>query len=278
MAEPIQPRELAGVRDAVLTGIPLISALIFVGVSVKVFRASNMETSTTVAIVSTANQVLLLKGVVLTLLPGLLAGLAAAGLWWWCAALCDRSPSLKQARSALTNIKYLVAWLLIAVAFFTVSWPAFVPLGFSMLMLTGLLLIGIVTKHKSWLERAAHVATVIRPLCVATALVSVGWLALAPTVWLPLRQVQVLPGQSVTFDGKALPSTFSAYILDSNEHGASLLLNSPRAVVQVGPGTVAPNPQICVPRASPDRDWFLRLSQVLHIDPDHHSPYPVCSD
>jgi len=68
-------------RGAILSSIPALSALVFVVVAVKVFRASYMETTTTVSIVSNADPFQLLKGVILTLLPGFLAALVAAAVW-----------------------------------------------------------------------------------------------------------------------------------------------------------------------------------------------------
>ena len=62
------------IRGAIFTSIPALAALVFVVVAVKVFRASRMETTTTVAIVSNADDFQLLKGIVLTLLPGLPRG------------------------------------------------------------------------------------------------------------------------------------------------------------------------------------------------------------
>ncbi len=67
-------------RTRALASVPALSILTFVIVAVKVFRASGMETSTTVAIVSTADVIALLKGVVLTLLPGFLAAASGSGL------------------------------------------------------------------------------------------------------------------------------------------------------------------------------------------------------
>src|SRR6266550_2031207 len=58
-------------QSGVLTSIPALSALIFV----------------VVAINSTADVVALLKGVILTLLPGFIAAVTAASLWWWAGVL-----------------------------------------------------------------------------------------------------------------------------------------------------------------------------------------------
>ena len=89
-----------------------MAALAFVVVSVKVFRASRMETTTTVAIVSNADDFQLLKGIVLTLLPGFLAGLTAAAIWWWAAVLPERSRGrgAADAERALFSPQAVWAW------------------------------------------------------------------------------------------------------------------------------------------------------------------------
>jgi hypothetical protein len=114
-------------RGAILTSIPALSALVFVIVAVKVFRASMMETTTTVAIVSTANAVALLKGVILTLLPGFLAGLVAISIWWWGGVL-PRRYSPPAIRRALLSPQAGFAWAMVVTAFFTIWWPVFLLL------------------------------------------------------------------------------------------------------------------------------------------------------
>jgi hypothetical protein len=120
------------IQGAVLTSIPALSALVFVVVAVKVFRAAMMETTTTVAIVSTADVVALLKGVILTLLPGFLAGLTAASIWWWAGVLpteLDGGPEVPAAaRRGLLSPQALWAWAMTVMAFFTVWWPVFLVL------------------------------------------------------------------------------------------------------------------------------------------------------
>jgi hypothetical protein len=68
----------------------------------------------------------------------------------------------------------------------------------------------------------------------------------------------------------------AGYVLSSDDKGTSLLLDSPRAVVQVGPRRVAKSMPLCVPPESSGRILTLRASQVLGIDPDPHSPYGTC--
>jgi len=118
------------VRNTLLTSVPVLSALIFVVVSVKVFRAALMDTTTTVAIVSTADVVALLKGVILTLLPGFLAALTAAAIWWWAGVLPTRLDRAHrdEAQRGLFSPQALWAWAMIVTAFFTVWWPIFLVL------------------------------------------------------------------------------------------------------------------------------------------------------
>ena len=118
-------------RGGVLTSIPALSALVFVVVAVKSIRASGMEATTTVAVVSTADPFSLLKGIILTLLPGFLAGLTAASMWWWGGVLptSDEVNSAHgAARDALLSPQAFLAWAMIVMAFFTISWPIFLAL------------------------------------------------------------------------------------------------------------------------------------------------------
>jgi hypothetical protein len=112
---------------------------------------------------------------------------------------------------------------------------------------------------------------------LAAAAVFIGLLALAPTVWLPLRKITVT-GEPVVLNKQALPREFAAYVLNRDEKGASLLLSSPRAVVEVGPQRIAPAMPFCVPPESRLRTLTVRASQVLGIDSDPHSPYETCPD
>jgi 4-amino-4-deoxy-L-arabinose transferase-like glycosyltransferase len=110
----------------VLTSIPVVTALVFLVVSIKVFRVAHEETSTTVAIVRTADVIALLKGVILTLLPGFFAAGVAASLWWWASAIPDEGELTQDsAKRALVNPRAGLAWLLLGIACFTLPWPLF---------------------------------------------------------------------------------------------------------------------------------------------------------
>ena len=115
-------------------------------------------------------------------------------------------------------------------------------------------------------------------LATATAGGLLLYLAISPAVWLPQREVTVASGHQVMVKGKAQPDTFTAYILRSDAGGTSLLVATPRAVVDLEPGAIEPRPPICVPKRSGSRVIFLRLAQLLHIEADHGSPYVTCPD
>jgi len=130
-------------RGAVVSSVPALSALVFVVVAIKVFRASMMETTTTVAIVSTADLVALLKGVILTLLPGFLAALTAASIWWWAGVLPERlagDDAPAAARRALFSPQAAFAWAMTVTAFLTIWWPIFLLLFVPVLATTVALL------------------------------------------------------------------------------------------------------------------------------------------
>jgi hypothetical protein len=317
-------------RGAILTSIPALSALVFVIVAVKVFRASMMETTTTVAIVSTANAVALLKGVILTLLPGFLAGLVAVSIWWWGGVL-PRYYSRSAIQRALFSPQAGFAWAMVVTAFFTIWWPVFllllVPVLASttvlgvrwwrdrkerrisrgrlaaelvvvslliaallvvLLLETGLewpafvvLLVPLVVLAASfdygWSRRKPplRLRATLRVFGLVAAAVFVGILTLEPSVWLPLRKITFV-GPTPVVKSTRLPRHVAGYVLSSDDKGTSLLLDSPRAVVQVGPRRVAKSMPLCVPPESSGRILTLRASQVLGIDPDPHSPYGTC--
>ncbi len=260
-------------RTRALASVPALSMLTFVIVAVKVFRASGMETSTTVAIVSTADVIALLKGVVLTLLPGFLAAVVAASIWFWAGALPEQADK-EGSKRAILNGDFALSWALVVVGFFTISWPIFLAFFLPMLFCTALLAgrwFGTLTAKPSHRMRIS-----LRAFAATSAALSIGFLTLSPTVWLPLRAVHVLPGRTIELNGHPLPGQFGAYVLTQDDKGASLLLERERAVVEVGPHVVADDPPICIPPPSSARRWFLRASQIIGIEKDRGSPYPVC--
>jgi hypothetical protein len=319
------------IRGAIFTSIPALAALVFVIVSVKVFRASRMETTTTVAIVSNADDFQLLKGIVLTLLPGFLAGLTAAAIWWWAAVLPERleGPQARAtAERALFSPQAVWAWAMIVMAFFTIWWPVFLVLFVPVLAATGALIpvalgasgvsprtaavvrgvvavavvaliVAAVVDAISWASLVIVLVPIVvvpesvlfglRPRARATvplrrtlkvfalvaASVFIGLLTLAPTVWLPLRTV-TFNGPPPTLKDGQLPREVAAYVLSSDDKGSSLLLDNPRAVVDVTRAQVERKMPLCVPPESKLRVLTTRASQVLGIDEDPHSPYETC--
>jgi hypothetical protein len=270
------------VRSGILTSIPLVSALTFVIVAIKVFRVSGMETTTTVAIVSTADALALLKGVVLTLLPGFLEVLTAAAIWAWRSVVpiedVEDGPKVKAAaRAALFSPEAAVAWALIVTAFFTIAWPIFalffVPMAATTASLASQALTGM-RRSRTWLRRWRRALGVVS---IAIAAVAICLLALAPTVWTPLRTVTFAPNHPPpTLQGKPLAQRVAAYVLNEDDKRVTLLVDHPRGVVELAPDDLEPAKPFCVPPESSSRWLSLRLSQVVHIDPDNHSPYQVC--
>lgn len=275
-APPKPPGLFDSLRSAALSSIPIVSAFVFVIVAVKVFRASGMETTTTVAIVTKADQVALLKGVILTLLPGFLAAVTAVALWWWAEAfpdddLTDRGVAIR----LLLSPRGWFAWAMVAMAFFTISWPIFLllfaPTAYASIELLRTL------GRKRGREVHAHAARwVLKGVGTGAAVIAIGFLTLTPSVWLPLRTITVAPRHHVMLNGHALPHRFAAYILDQSDAAVSLLLAKPRGVIQVVPDEIEPDAPLCITPESPTRFLDLRASQVLGIDQDNHSPYEHC--
>jgi hypothetical protein len=271
------------VRSGILTSIPLVSALTFVIVAIKVFRVSGMETTTTVAIVSTADTLALLKGVVLTLLPGFLEVLTAAAVWAYRSVLpiqdlADGDDLKKAARGALLSPEAAVAWALTVTAFFTIAWPIFALFFLPMAATTASLALESVTGRRRgtrrWLRRWHRALGVVS---IAIAAVAICLLALAPTVWTPLRAVTFAPNHApATLQGKQLEPKLAAYVLNEDDKGVTLLVDDPRGVVELGADELEPDKPFCVAPESSTRWLSLRLSQVVHIDQDNHSPYQVC--
>ena len=265
-------------RGAVLTSVPALTALVFIVVAIKVFRASIMETTTTVAIVSNADLFALLKGVILTLLPGFLAGLTAASIWWWAGMIPERldgADAPAAARRALFSPQAVFAWAMTVTAFFTIWWPIF------LLLFVPVLLTTVALARRSRALRAPYdtlpLRRMLRVLGLVGAAVFVGLLTLRPSVWLPLRTI-TFTGMPPTLKGRVLPQEVAAYVLDSDDKGADLLLNEPRAVIHVSTAEIEKNTPFCVPPESSLRIVTLRASQLLRIDEDPHSPYEQCPE
>lgn len=281
---PKQTSMVGAVSGAILSGIPLVTTVLFFVAAVKVFRAANMETATTVAVVSSADVVALLKGVILTLLPGFLAALTSAAIWWWSGILpsslaheADGPGSEQWARVrsayALDNPRFGAVAGALSVAFFTLPWTVFLLF---LVVVFGALLVLRLQSRSRW-TRVTRVRTALRIGSLLMALVMIGTLALSSTVWLPIRLVQLRSGVSVSLYSQTIEGQFGAYILSSDAHGrTSLLLDKPRAVIDVATDDLAPDPQLCIAPPSANRWLFLRASQQLGLDEDFGSPYVRC--
>lgn len=275
---------LAAVSASILSSIPLLTSVLFFAAAVKVFRAANMETATTVAVVSSADVVALLKGVILTLLPGFLAALTAAVIWWWSADLpastverADRmsAQQWRNVKSAfsLGNPRFCVVLGALVVAFFTLPWTVF--LIFAMVVVGAWLVL-----RQQSLGRWTQIRTVrtgLRAGGLLLALTMIGTLALSSTVWLPIRLVELRPGFSVSLRSQVVRGQIAAYVLDSAPgQRTSLLLDKPRAVIDIPTDQFLPYPQLCITPPSPHRWLFLRASQRIGLDKDFGSPYALC--
>jgi hypothetical protein len=131
------------VKTAVLSGLPIVAALTFVAVTIKVFRVARMETATTVAIVSSADPVVLLKGVIVSLLPGFLAGMIALGVWQWATAMPAYGFTVQDGRRALSGPRAGLLATLLIIGFFTVPSFAYLLICLPVLAFIGVVLSGL---------------------------------------------------------------------------------------------------------------------------------------
>lgn len=273
---------LATLAGVVITSLPVVSSVVFFAVTIKVFRVANMETATTVAVVSQADVVQLLKGVVLTLLPGFLASIVAGCIWWWAAdiphpvARRDRAavvdPELAGKAVSFANPRFVLVLAGLAVSFFTLPWS--VLLVFLVPVTAAVVLLRAQAHRRALGVRGARQA--LRSASLLMAFTMIGSLALSSTVWLPVRAIHLRDGYEVELGSVTVQGDVAGYILDSTDKQTSLLLDFPRAVVTVPTDKVEPNASLCVFPPSPRRWVFLRASQVLGFDPDFGSPYPIC--
>jgi hypothetical protein len=267
---------LETIQNSVLTSIPVLSAVVFIIVTIKVFRVSGMETTTTVAVVSQADAFELLKGVILTLLPAFLEAMTAASLWAWARVLPRHSPNAREAaKSALLSREAGVAWALTAIAFFTITWVVFLGFFLAALATTMVLVIGW-HSGKPLGQGLERLRVFLMAASFLVAAVSIGSLMLASTPWLPLRAVSAAPNHTLVLKDAALPSKLGAYVLKRDDKGTSLLIDSPRAVLELAPGELESDMPLCVPSPGSGRWYKIRASQVVGIDSDVPSPYPVC--
>lgn len=258
--------------SGVLTSIPVLSVLVFIVVTLKVFRVSGMETTTTVSIVSEADTFALLRGVIVTLLPGFLEALTALALWLWASRL-PRAGDGREARAALLSPEAAAAWILTVTMFFTIAWPIFLVFFVPMAATTAALYMA--ADHPSARRWVVRLRTSLLVVALAIGTLALGLLTLASNPWLPLHAITVASDQTLTLDDEPLPDEFAAYVLNEDDKRITLLLDDPRAVVEVKHGDIEPSMPLCVPHET-NRGWKIRASQVVGIDPDVPSPYEEC--
>ena len=270
------PSLLKGLETRVLTSIPVISALVFIVVTLKVFRVSGMETTTTVSIVSEADTFALLRGVIVTLLPGFLEALTAVSLWLWASRLPRRADGVQaRARAALLSPEAAVAWILTVTMFFTIAWPIFL-LFFVPMIVTSVALY-LAADHPNAGRWVVRLRTSLLVVAFVVGTLSLGLLTLASNPWLPLQTITVASNHTLTLDNEPLPDRFAAYVLNQDDDDFTLLLDDPRAVVELKGGEIERKMPLCIPHET-NRGWKIRASQVLGIDPDDPSPYEECPD
>jgi hypothetical protein len=284
------PSRLKTLESGVLTSIPVLSVLVFIVVTLKVFRVSGMETTTTVTVISEADTFALLRGVVVTLLPGFLEALTAVSLWLWASRLPRRADGAQaNARAALLSPEAAAAWILTVTMFFTIAWPIFLLIFVPMVLATGALYWAAgLPRWPSWLRLprgqqrtagrwVARLRTWLLVIALVVGTVSLGLLTLQSNPWLPLHAVRVASSDPLTLDNEPLPDEFPAYVLNSDDKRLTLLLDQPRAVVEVERRKLEPDMPLCVPHET-NRKWKIRASQVVGIDADVPSPYEECPD
>jgi len=170
------------------------------------------------------------------------------------------------------SIDHLTAWIFAVVGFLTLPWPFIFFLLVPLLAIDVWLLLRWIGKRPNlrWARRSRRA---LQTICVVVGVINVAFLTLSSTVWLPLRSITILPPHTVELkEGEELPNELGAYILSQDDKRIVLLLDDPRAVIEVDSSFVKPNPPICIPE--PAR--LLRPVQVLGWEGDPGSPYPVC--
>jgi hypothetical protein len=116
----------------------------------------------------------------------------------------------------------------------------------------------------------------MRVFGLLAAAVFVGILTLESSVWLPLRRITFVADHGPVVKHTALPKQVAGYVLSRDQESVSVLLDKPRAVVELPPTAVESSMPLCVPPESRHRVLTVRASQVLGIDADPHSPYGPC--
>ena len=257
------------------TAIPIVSAIAFIAAALKVFRAAGMETSTTVAILSSTDDIELLKGVLVGLLPGFFTGLLALAIWDWSRHLPADGFPRESLRESLAGRRAVAVAILLAIGYFTIS-----LLPYALIFLVTLsLYLAVLTRLWTTSEQGSPLLrwrAIVVVTSLFTAVASVLVLAVATDVWLPLRDVKIVNGNSITIGTVVVRHQVAAYVLESDDKTTTLLLNSPRAVVTVDTEILEKNPAICIPERHGGRSVLQRPSQWIGPDGQFESPYETC--
>lgn len=170
-----------------------------------------------------------------------------------------------------------IGWILAAISAIEIPW------GFVLGLSIAIALIALDTRRRphatrdpKWIRRT-RVLTLLA--CFVSAILNIYYLALSPTVWLPLRQIELTTQTPPRLKDEVLPREFGAYVLSSDDKRVILLVDDPRAVVELRPDDLEPHPPICVPeRSGLPRELFLRPVQLFGIEEDPDTPYLPCND
>jgi hypothetical protein len=209
-----------------------ISVLSFLLVAIKVFRVSDMETSTALAVITTADTGAVIRGVLISLLPAFLAVLIASYAWW---------RSQATIKGTAFPLRRWVAWLLFALSLFIVATVAFVILlGLFLVMLQLIRAYG--ARRNGSPRRRFTALQAVSFLSGALALYFMGTFALERTsLWVPEERVtfsskdlaeQVFPPGA--YPNRTVGSTtFIGYVLREGETTTPMLVESERGAVRV---------------------------------------------
>ena len=274
MGTPREDTVWRALGSALWTAIPVASTVAFVAAALKVFRAAGMETSTTVAILSSADDIQLLKGVLVTLLPGFFTGLLALAIWEWARDLPSTEYTPTTLRNSLVGPRPIAVLILLIIGYFTISVIVWVWIFLAALSLYCAVLSRLFKPSPQ--KALPHWRTVVVALSSVASVTAVLVLALSSEVWLPLRDVRVVQGHSIVVGTVVVRRHVAAYVLSSDAKTTTLLLDSPRAVVTINTDVIEKNPQICIPTRRGSRTILQRPSQWLGPDGDFVPPYEVC--
>jgi uncharacterized membrane protein YidH (DUF202 family) len=253
-----------GFQKWILTNLASISVLSFLVVAIKIFRVSDMETSTALAVVTTADTASVIRGVVISLLPAFLATLIATLAWWRSQAAIE---------GATFPLPRWAAWLLFALSLFVVATVAFVVL----LVLFGVLLWlarSYTARRDGGSRRPLTGLRLVSFLSAALALYFIGTFVLERTsLWVPEEKVRFAAEDlaSQAFPPLAYPHedtsslTLVGYVLKQGDGVTTMLTESNRGAVRVFirvPGTPLKR-TVCL-SDPPSNSWFYRRPiQVL---------------